>query len=71
MQRNLTRQAMTLGLSYTLGTFNDNFFKQAVLLLAVSMHLPSLQSWGTVLFSLPFVLFSAWAGWLTVSPSAM
>ena len=64
MQRNLTRQAMTLGLSYTLGTFNDNFFKQAVLLLAVSMHLPSLQSWGTVLFSLPFVLFSAWAGWL-------
>lgn len=55
---------MTLGLSYTLGTFNDNFFKQAVLLLAVSMQLSSLQSWGTVLFSLPFVLFSAWAGWL-------
>ena len=64
MQRNTARQAMMLGLSYTLGTFNDNFFKQTVLLLAVSMHLSSLQSWGTVLFSLPFVLFSAWAGWL-------
>ena len=38
MQKNLTRQAMSLGLSYTLGTFNDNFFKQAVLLLAVSLQ---------------------------------
>ena len=64
MQKNLTRQAMSLGLSYTLGTFNDNFFKQAVLLLAVSLQLASVQAWGTVLFSLPFVLFSAWAGWL-------
>lgn len=64
MSQKLARQAMTLGLSYTLGTFNDNFFKQAVLLLAVSLHLAGMQSWGTVLFSLPFVLFSAWAGWL-------
>lgn len=55
---------MTLGLSYTLGTFNDNFFKQTVLLLAVGMQLTWVQAWGTVLFSLPFVLFSAWAGWL-------
>lgn len=64
MPQKLARQAMTLGLSYTLGTFNDNFFKQAVLLLAVSLHFNDMQSWGTILFSLPFVLFSSWAGWL-------
>lgn len=64
MQRYIVRRTMSLGLSYTLGTFNDNFFKQAVLLLAVSQHLTSVQAWGTVLFSLPFVLFSAWSGWL-------
>lgn len=64
MPPSFARQAASLGLCYTLGTFNDNFFKQAVLLLAVSMGSAALQSWGTVLFSLPFVLFSAWSGWL-------
>lgn len=29
-------QALALGTSYALGTFNDNFFKQAGLLLAVT-----------------------------------
>ena len=60
----ILRQTVSLGVSYTLGTFNDNFFKQAILLLAVSMGHTAVQAWGTVLFSLPFVLFSAWAGWL-------
>ena len=64
MSRRFLRQAVSLGVSYTLGTFNDNFFKQAILLLAVSMGHTAVQAWGTVLFSLPFVLFSAWAGWL-------
>ncbi|WP_300710744.1 MFS transporter, partial [uncultured Desulfovibrio sp.] len=64
MPPSFARPALSLGLCYTLGTFNDNFFKQAVLLLAVSMGSAGLQSWGTVLFSLPFVLFSAWSGWL-------
>ena len=64
MSRSFARQAVSLGLGFTLGTFNDNFFKQSVLLLAVGMGHTSMQSWGTVLFSLPFVLFSAWGGWL-------
>ena len=59
MSRSFARQAVSLGLGFTLGTFNDNFFKQSVLLLAVGMGYTSMQSWGTVLFSLPFVLFSA------------
>ena len=62
MSRRFLRQTVSLGVSYTLGTFNDNFFKQAILLLAVGMGHTAVQAWGTVLFSLPFVLFSAWAG---------
>ena len=52
MSRSFARQAVSLGLGFTLGTFNDNFFKQSVLLLAVGMGYTSMQSWGTVLFSL-------------------
>ena len=32
MSRRFLRQTVSLGVSYTLGTFNDNFFKQAILL---------------------------------------
>jgi acyl-[acyl-carrier-protein]-phospholipid O-acyltransferase/long-chain-fatty-acid--[acyl-carrier-protein] ligase len=50
-----------------LGAFNDNVFKQLVLLMAM----PSvgagadLQGWATFVFSLPFVLFSGYAGYLS------
>lgn len=50
--------------TYFLGVFNDNFFKQAALLLAVGAGLASLQGSATMLFALPFILFSAWGGWL-------
>lgn len=60
----LARQAARLGASYVLGTFNDNFFKQAALLLAIHTGYASFQSWATFLFALPFVVFSAWGGWL-------
>ena len=53
-----------MALTYFLGVFNDNFFKQAVLLLAVSAGMSGLQGQATELFSLPFILFSAWGGWL-------
>ncbi len=49
--------------TYCLGVFNDNFFKQAAMLLAVSTGLSQLQGYATVLFALPFILFSASAGW--------
>lgn len=50
--------------TYFLGVFNDNFFKQAILLLAVAAGLNKIQGFATELFSLPFILFSAWGGWL-------
>jgi hypothetical protein len=46
-----------------MGTFTDNFIKQAALLLAVTCAMKGVQGKATVLFALPFVLFSAWAGW--------
>ncbi len=53
-----------MGSCYALGTFTDNFYKQAAVLLAASTQMTEAQSLATVLFSLPFILFSAWAGWL-------
>ena len=50
--------------TYFLGVFNDNFLKQAALLLAVSAGLSGFQGQATMLFSLPFILFSAHGGWL-------
>jgi len=50
--------------TYFFGVFNDNFFKQAALLLAVAAGLSGLQGQATMLFSLPFILFSAHGGWL-------
>jgi acyl-[acyl-carrier-protein]-phospholipid O-acyltransferase/long-chain-fatty-acid--[acyl-carrier-protein] ligase len=50
-----------------LGAFNDNLFKQLVLLLAVDRVKaggPSLDALATALFALPFVLFSGLAGQL-------
>jgi acyl-[acyl-carrier-protein]-phospholipid O-acyltransferase/long-chain-fatty-acid--[acyl-carrier-protein] ligase len=54
---------IAMAITYFLGAFNDNFFKQAALLLAVAVGLSQLQSSATMLFSLPFMLFSAYAGW--------
>ena len=51
--------------TYSLGVFNDNFFKQAVLLLSVSAGLSYLQGFAASLFALPFILFSACGGWLS------
>lgn len=59
-QGHLTAMAIT----YFMGVFNDNFFKQAVLLLAIVVGASSLQGNATELFSLPFILFSAVGGWL-------
>jgi MFS family permease len=52
-----------------LGAFNDNLFKQLMLLLAVPVGIASAfeqdqQGLATIVFSLPFVLFSGYAGFL-------
>lgn len=69
-----------------LGAFNDNLYKQLLLLLAISIPMAALagdavkelaagvveaekggdvQGWATLVFSLPFVLFSGYAGYLS------
>src|SRR4051812_30182395 len=53
-----------------LGAFNDNLFKQLMLLLAIPVGAAAAQKadeqgLATMIFSLPFVLFSGFAGWLS------
>lgn len=56
---------IALAIAYFLGVFNDNFFKQAICLLAVSIGKSSFQGDATILFALPFLLFAAPAGWVS------
>ena len=58
-----------------LGAFNDNLYKQLMLLLAIPVAVAGAaaaaepgadtQGWATFVFSVPFVLFSGFAGWLS------
>ncbi len=50
--------------TYCLGVFNDNFFKQAACLMAVYAGRVHLQSLAVIVFTLPWLLFAAPAGWL-------
>jgi MFS family permease len=45
--------------TYSLGVFNDNFFKWAAIGVTVGM-----EEWFTALFTLPFILFAPQSGWL-------
>ena len=55
---------VAMAASYSLGVFNDNFFKQAAMLLALDAHRRYLQGWALVLFTLPYLVVAAPAGWL-------
>lgn len=69
-----SRSFSALTISQFLGAFNDNAFKQLVLLLALSSSLPWIasspwiasygQALGSAVFALPFVLFSPLTGQL-------
>ena len=48
--------------SYSLGVFNDNFFKQAAMLLAIDAGCKEFQGWILFLFTAPFVLLACLAG---------
>jgi acyl-[acyl-carrier-protein]-phospholipid O-acyltransferase/long-chain-fatty-acid--[acyl-carrier-protein] ligase len=57
-------------LTQFLGAFNDNVYKQTLLLLFVAVPTPGggtidLQGTGSFLFALPFILFSGFAGYLS------
>ncbi|HRX77852.1 MAG: MFS transporter [Planctomycetaceae bacterium] len=67
----LWRDRSFIGMTATqfLGAFNDNLFKQALLLLFVAVPVAGgtrdLQWLGTLVFSVPFILFSGYAGFLS------
>jgi MFS family permease len=50
--------------TYFLGAFNDNFYKQAMMLIAIASGKPEFQGYAAVVFTLPFVIFAAPAGWM-------
>ena len=50
--------------AYTLGVFNDNFYKQAILILAVSAGKNGMQGLALSVFTFPFLVFAAPAGWV-------
>ncbi len=50
--------------AYFLGVFNDNFYKQAILILAVAAGRNEMQGLAIAVFTLPFLLFAAPAGWV-------
>lgn len=68
--RVLLRDTSFLGMTATqfLGAFNDNLFKQMVLLLCIDNVLRGGNDWQGAaqgIFAIPFVLFSGFAGWLS------
>jgi len=68
----LSRDRGFWGMTVTqfLGAFNDNLFKQMILLLCIAFEDRHPQSGGqqaiaAAMFALPFVLFSGFAGYLS------
>ncbi len=68
----LLRDTAFLGMTATqfLGAFNDNLFKQLMLLLAIPVGAAAAveqdrQAVATIIFALPFILFSGYAGFLS------
>lgn len=55
---------LAMAAAYALGTFNDNYFRQSVIFLAIAAGRPELRGVAAALFPLPFVLAAAPAGWL-------
>lgn len=55
---------LSMATAYSLGALNDNFFKQTAGLLAVAFSVHELQGYATMLFTLPFLVLAAYAGWL-------
>lgn len=55
---------IAMAATYSLGVFNDQFFKQAAMLLAVARSMDHIQGYAMEIFALPYLLFAASAGWL-------
>ncbi|HTV48438.1 MAG TPA: MFS transporter [Phycisphaerae bacterium] len=55
---------IAMAVAYAIGNFNDNFMKQAVMLLAVTHGIAKLAGYVGAIFTIPFLVFTAAAGWL-------
>jgi MFS family permease len=53
-----------MAVAYFLGVFNDNFYKQAILVMAVSAGRTGMQGLALSVFTFPFLVFAAPAGWV-------
>ncbi len=62
--RKARKKFIAMAATYSLSIFNDNFFKQAALLLAVNAGMNDAQGMATVLFTLPYLFLTSIAGWL-------
>ncbi|HLO65983.1 MAG TPA: MFS transporter [Holophaga sp.] len=58
-----SRRFAAMAGAFFLGVFNDNFYKQAVLVLAVAAGRTELQGLAVAVFTLPYLVFAAPAGW--------
>lgn len=63
MPRGTAGRFFAMAGTYFAGVFNDNFFRQGALLLAVSAGKSAMQGQAMLIFTMPFILFGAWAGW--------
>ena len=50
--------------AYSLGVFNDNFFRQSAMLIAVALGMGDRQGLLMFVFALPYILIASQAGWL-------
>lgn len=55
---------IAMAVTYSLGVFNDQFFKQAAFLMAIAASRKEIQGYATIIFSLPYIVFAAYAGWM-------
>ena len=55
---------IAMAVTYSLGVFNDQFFKQAAFLMAIAAGRKEIQGYATIIFSLPYIVFAAYAGWM-------
>jgi acyl-CoA synthetase (AMP-forming)/AMP-acid ligase II/1-acyl-sn-glycerol-3-phosphate acyltransferase/acyl carrier protein len=62
--KNNKMRSTAMAVTFIMGVFNDNFYKQVAMLLAVSADKSSLQGVAVILFILPFILCSAYTGWI-------
>jgi acyl-[acyl-carrier-protein]-phospholipid O-acyltransferase/long-chain-fatty-acid--[acyl-carrier-protein] ligase len=60
--RSARRKFAAMAATYFAGVLNDNFFRQSALLMAVTAGKQHLQGYATFVFTLPFILFAAPAG---------